>query len=133
MRPLFLLSILVLALASGAFLVASPEPAVSSHYAELKQETSNGALLAISQDMPVAQAYSSIPHRRTAFRIDRTHLSPEDAAYLMALFEISDAGVVERVSVQRLMQAGVSRAPGESNYAAILQACSCRVNVASAQ
>lgn len=119
---LLVLTLIVVALAAGAFFVGSQESAVSSDYAELKQETSGATRLAISQDMPVAQAYSAIPHQRTTYRMDWTNLSPEDAAYLMALFEITDAGVVERVSTQRTIQGGPGRAPRHSNYDAILQA-----------
>lgn len=92
-------------------------------YGELKQGAAGtAAARAIAQDLPVELAYSAIPHQRTAFRVDLTSLPSEDAAYLAALFALSDAGVVERVSIQQALGQGGDWSPGGSNYAAILGA-----------
>lgn len=123
MRSLALAVILAAALAAGAWLLGAPEPAVSAAYAEAKRGAAEAEPPpAIWQDMAVAQAYGAIPHRRTAFRADRSNLSIEDARYLEALFALTDAGVVERVATRQALLRGAGGLGGPSNYEAILQA-----------
>jgi hypothetical protein len=123
MRLWTLLAILVLALGSAATFLGFQEPDVGAGYAKLKQDSARARVArAISQDIPVDAAYSAIPHQRTAFQIDRSNLPPDDAAYLADLFALTDAGLVERISIQQTMRAGVGQPTRRSNYDAILQA-----------
>lgn len=92
-------------------------------YGELKQDAAaTAAPRAIVQDMAVETAYGAIPHQRTAFRVDLTSLPDAEADYLAALFRLTDAGVVERVSLQQALRRGADWSSGQSNYDAILQA-----------
>lgn len=121
MRFLVLSGLLILGLGAAAVFVG-PQ-ATGTGYDELKQAAAETAVPAsIWQDMSVDTAYGAIPHQRTPFRVDLTSLPGAEAGYLAALFGLTDAGVVERVSIQQAMVQGADWSPGRSNYDAILQA-----------
>lgn len=122
MRPLIISATGILAIVAATLFLGAGAVELKTNYAERKGlQGSQSSARVIDQSMPVDAAYRAIPHARTPFQSNQTRMPAVQAEYLDALFALTDAGVVERVVVQRKLGAGKHWTPDNSNYTAILQ------------
>ena len=76
--------------------------------------------LDIAQEMSIDRAYRAIPHARTHFRPDSVRMEGADAAYLHALFSLTDVATVERVQTQIWLRTRGQRGEDAANHPRIL-------------
>lgn len=67
------------------------------------------------------EAYRRIPHQRTPFRTDLSNMRDDEASYLLKMFRLTDAAVVERVYQQSQLQAGELSSLQDNSYAELMQ------------
>ena len=94
-------------------------------------ETSSGQLAGLApipselgHGLSVDQAYSAIPHARTAFLSQQSPQSPGDSRYLATLFSWTDLAIVERVANQQSLRSSPTGGASLSGYDVILEGIS---------